>query len=178
VEKNKEQQGINVTTEKTILDVASLYERYGGMVLRRCQSILKNEQRAMDALQDVFVQLLQQKTKLTANGLSSLLYTIATNVSLNMLRHQRLRDDDQTSVSVEHDVAFDELSTETQIINLDRIMKELNRFPARTQEVALYYYVDGFTMDEIANMMHMSNSNTRRLLRELRQVIPQTEVTP
>ena len=166
-----------MTTEKTLLDVANLYERYGGMVLRRCQSILANEQRAMDAMQDVFVQLLQQQTRLTANGLSSLLYRMATNVSLNVLRHQRVRERDLHLDSVPED-DLEETSTENQIINLDRIMKVLHRVPERTQEAALYYYVDGFTMDEIATMMHMSNSNTRRLLRELRQVIPQTEVSP
>ena len=156
--------------------IATLYERYGGMVMRRCTAILKDEALAMDAVHDVFVQLLLKQESLHMDGLSSLLYRIATNICFNLLRHQQVRDhySDQYGTS-QAETLNSESNVETQFINLDRINKVLNTFPERTREAALYHYVDGFTMDEIAKMMHMSNSNTRRLLRELRQIVTQTE---
>lgn len=170
------------------IEIETLYKQYGGMVLRRCQAILKNEQQAMDALQDVFVQLLRNQSKIKPKGLSSLLYRMATNTSLNMIRHQKVRDDHQqferqqndheqinSDTDATHTGQPNTSSTEHRIIELDRINKALAEFPERTREVALYHYVDGFTMDEIAKMMHMSNSNTRRLLRELRHAVPQPE---
>lgn len=162
--------------KQTELEIGKLYELYGGMVLRRCRAILNSEHLAMDALQDVFVQLIRKQKDIKANGYSSLLYRMATNTSFNMLRHQQVRDDyvsEQEAVLQSQD--HDDPSTENEIINMDRISKALNKFPERTREAAIYHYVDGFTMDEIANMMHMSNSNTRRILRELRQVIPAPE---
>jgi len=158
------------------LEIEKLYQQYGGMVLRRCRSILENEHQSMDALQDVFVQLLRNKSRLKPNGLSSLLYRMATNTCLNMIRHQNVRDNHEREQTSHGDIdECSDSSIETKVIELDRINKALANFPERTREAALYHFVDGFTMDEIATMMSMSNSNTRRLLRELRQSIPQQE---
>ena len=40
------------------LDVESLYRRYGPQVLRRCRFLLRDEAQAVDAMHDVFVELL------------------------------------------------------------------------------------------------------------------------
>ena len=70
------------------LDVESLYKKYGPMVLRRCRGLLKQEDRALDALQDVFVQVIRLQERLEDRGLSSLLYTMATNICLNTIRKE------------------------------------------------------------------------------------------
>ena len=46
------------------LDVTTLTLKYGPMVLRRCRQLLRDEDEALDACQDVFVRLLQQRTRL------------------------------------------------------------------------------------------------------------------
>ena len=66
-----------------------LYEKYGPMVLRRCRRLLRDEDRALDAMQDVFVRVLQNQGRLHATYPSNLLYRIATNVCLNRIRDQR-----------------------------------------------------------------------------------------
>jgi len=48
------------------LDVEALAERYGPMVLRRCRQLLRDEDEAMDASQDVFVRLLEHRERLQA----------------------------------------------------------------------------------------------------------------
>ena len=71
------------------IDIAALYEKYGPMVLRRCRSILGDEQDSLDAVHDVFVSLLRVEKRLNDRFPSSLLYTIATNVCLNRLRKKK-----------------------------------------------------------------------------------------
>ena len=71
------------------LDVDALYRTYGPMVMRRCRSILKDEEAAADAMQDTFVRVLRYRDRLASTAPSSLLYTIATNVCLNRLRSSR-----------------------------------------------------------------------------------------
>ena len=73
------------------IDVEHAYRRYGPMVLRRCRQMLKDEQLATDAMQDVFVQLLRNQARLEDRGMSSLLYRIATNTCLNKIRSQQRR---------------------------------------------------------------------------------------
>ena len=73
------------------IDVEALYRKYGAMVLRRCRHLLRNEDAAADAMQETFVRVLRNGKTLTASYPSSLLYRIATNVCLNMLRTNRRR---------------------------------------------------------------------------------------
>ena len=46
------------------MDVEALYEKYGPMVMRRCRQLLKDETEALDATQDVFVQVLRRRDRL------------------------------------------------------------------------------------------------------------------
>lgn len=73
----------------TALDVEGLYRRYGPMVLRRCRSIVGDEADALDAMQEVFVQVLRRRHTLRGDHPASLLYRVATNTSLNRLRSRR-----------------------------------------------------------------------------------------
>ncbi len=79
------------------IDVESLYTRYGPMVLRRCRAMLRQEDEAADAMQDVFVRLLVERSRLDPKACSSLLYRVATNVCLNRLRSRRRRPEDAQS---------------------------------------------------------------------------------
>jgi RNA polymerase sigma-70 factor (ECF subfamily) len=61
------------------------------MVLRRCRQLLRDEDEALDAAQDVFVRLIERRQRLDARYPSSLLYRIATNVCLNRIRDRTRR---------------------------------------------------------------------------------------
>jgi len=50
-------------------DVEPLVRRYTPMVIRRCRQLLKDEDEAMDACQDVFVRLLERRGRLEASHL-------------------------------------------------------------------------------------------------------------
>ena len=62
-------------------DFDSLYRQYGPMVLRRCRFLLKNEEKALDTMQDVFLRLIERKSKISEICVSYL-YTMATNACL------------------------------------------------------------------------------------------------
>src|SRR4051794_19787235 len=55
------------------LDVESFYERYGPMVLRRCRALLRNDAKAQDSMQDVFVALIRHQDRLGDEAPSALL---------------------------------------------------------------------------------------------------------
>lgn len=56
-----------------ILNIEEWYKKYGPMVLRRCRFLLKNEEKALDAMQDVFVNLITNSDKINDAYPSSLL---------------------------------------------------------------------------------------------------------
>jgi len=55
-------------------------------VLRRCRRLLRDEGKALDAMHDVFVELLKRETRLDDSAPAALLMRVATNVCLNRLR--------------------------------------------------------------------------------------------
>lgn len=58
-------------------DFGELYQKYGPMVLRRCRFLLHDEDMALDAMQDVFVKIIENNCKIK-DVCSSLFYVTAT----------------------------------------------------------------------------------------------------
>lgn len=149
------------------LDVEQLYMRYGGMVHRRCRSLLRDDELAADAMHDVFVQLLRYESQLTAQAPSALLYRIATHVSLNRLRTTRRKPEHRDEVlllQLADDDRLEERSAARAF--LDRIFGEE---PVSTRTMAVLHLVDGMTLEEVADTCHMSVSGVRKRLQKLKE---------
>jgi RNA polymerase sigma-70 factor, ECF subfamily len=147
------------------IDVESAYRRYGPMVLRRCRQLLRDEQQATDAMQDVFVQLLRHHHRLEDRGLSSLLYRVATNVCLNKIRSSSRRPEDAQSDLLARiaSAGADEAQMEARSM-LDRV---LGREPISTTTIAVLHLHDGLTLQEVADTVGLSVSGVRKRLRKL-----------
>lgn len=149
-------------------DFDTLYRQFGPMVLRRCRFILKNEEKALDAMQDVFVRLIERKGKIS-EVCSSLLYTMATNVCLNKIRSDKLRNGPEFEVIAElvedSNSSLDEEKIENSII-LECIFSERD---TKDRQIAILHYVDGYTLEETAEKMKMSVSGIRKRLNKLRE---------
>ena len=156
------------------LDVEALYRSHGPMVLRRCRRLLHDEEAALDAMQDTFVQLLRHHQRLDDRGLSSLLYRMATHTCLNRLRSKRRRPED----GVEDDVlsriatAADEGDRSAARLWLDRIFA---REPESTRVMAVLHLVDGLTLEEVAAETGLSVSGVRKRLRTLKAHVAELE---
>ena len=148
------------------VDVQACYERYGPMVLRRCRTLLRDEARAVDAMQDVFVQLLTAAPRLEDQGLSSLLYRMATNRCLNVLRGQRRRPENPGDALLLQIAAASDLETQTWA---ERLLGQLFAGePESTRTIAVLHLVDGLTLEEVAQEVGLSVSGVRKRLRKLK----------
>jgi len=140
------------------------------MVLRRCQQLLRDEGLAVDAMHDVFVQLLQHQQRLNAVAPSSLLYRIATHVCLNQLRthKQTYRPENEVEKNelLEHIAATDNVESHTVTENLLNYI--FRRHPESTRTIAVLHLVDGWTLEDVAKETGLSVSGVRKRLRTLR----------
>lgn len=135
------------------------------MVLRRCRQLLKDEERALDAMQDVFVKALSRKDSLKGTYPSSLLYTMATNHCLNVLsRENRISGDNE----ILDRVVGSEIVEDKVVgrIFLDQIFDTQK---ASTKTIALLHYMDGLTLAETAEVSGLSLSGVRKRLRKLKE---------
>jgi RNA polymerase sigma-70 factor (ECF subfamily) len=150
------------------IDVEALWDRYGPMVLRRCRGLLRNEDEAMDVCQDVFVKVLERGDALHATYPSTLLYRMATNLSLNCIR-DRGRAAQPTDDAVLNAIAMAGDFEDRSLIGvvLDRIF---GRHPESSRTIAVLHYVDGLTLEEVGSVVGMSVSGVRKRLRALKAV--------
>jgi RNA polymerase sigma-70 factor, ECF subfamily len=154
------------------VDIESLYRSYGPMVLRRCRRLLRDEQKALDAMHDVFVELLRRKERLEDRGLSSLLLQTATNVSLNRLRTERRRPEDRDEELLFSIASAPEAEPENQALARRLLDRLLHGTAASTRLIAVLHYVDGLSLDEVATEVGMSVSGVRKRLRTLKSNLP------
>ncbi len=139
------------------------------MVYRRCRQLLRNDDAAMDVMHDVFVQLLRNRERLTEQYPSSLLYRIATNLSLNRIR-DRARDPDTPGDELLDRVARHEDRDAPLMLH-----KLFGQHPESTRTMAILHYLDGMTLDQVARECGLSVSGVRKRLRGLRGTLKAME---
>jgi RNA polymerase sigma-70 factor (ECF subfamily) len=144
------------------LDIETLYRTYGPMVMRRCRSILKDEEAAADAMQDTFLKVLRYRDRLNGRAPSSLLYTIATNVCLNRLRSSRRNRVDIVGDSIER-VCTEADHTE-RILDRALATSIFDGVGVQLRRTATDYYIHGKTLAETAAQQGLSVSGVRRRL--------------
>ncbi|MCK5673729.1 MAG: sigma-70 family RNA polymerase sigma factor [Spirochaetales bacterium] len=149
------------------INVEEFYTKYGPMVLRRCRYILKDEESALDAMQDVFVQIIKKQEKLNNTAPSSLLYTMATNICLNKIRSIKSKKESSDDSIIEQIASMDDV--EGQIITKGFLDKIFTNEKASTRTIAVLHYVDKLTLEETADFVGLSVSGVRKRLRKLRE---------
>jgi RNA polymerase sigma-70 factor, ECF subfamily len=153
------------------VDLDSLYRTHGPMVLRRCRALLRDENKALDAMHDVFVELLRRANRLDARAPAGLLLTTATHVCLNRLRSERRRPEDPDDDLLTRIAA---LGNDAESLSLAR--RALDRIfggePASTRIIAVLLYLDRMTLKEVAAEVGMSVSGVRKRLRTLKGRLP------
>lgn len=121
-------------------------------------------------MQDVFVRLLAHESAhekaLAPTGLSSLLYRMATQVSLNKLRSQRRKPEDADDALLSRIANATDHESESAARRL--LARLFGSEPESTQVMATLHLYDGLTLEEVAAETGMSVSGVRKRLRGLR----------
>src|SRR4051794_19069548 len=130
------------------IDIEALFRRFGPMVHRRCRRLLRSDEDARDAAQDVFVRLVSRSEDLNDEQMGGLLWTMATQVSLNRLR-TRARKPESGPDLLEAIVAAADDPDER--VGVGRVLALV--FPAgerelvpSTRTLAVMRWVDGMTI--------------------------------
>jgi RNA polymerase sigma-70 factor (ECF subfamily) len=159
----------DVGTATRSLDLRTLYDTYGGSVYGRCYFLLKDRAKAEDAMQDVFAKVLINLTGFRSEASPlTWLTTIATNHCLNVLRseraawHQTFADRERTRAEVAQ--LSGPVSGPRLFEDREAVRKILERFDVETQAVAIHYYVDEMTLEEVATALGRSIPTVRKRL--------------
>jgi RNA polymerase sigma-70 factor (ECF subfamily) len=142
--------------------LAELYEKHAAAVYGRCRYLLKDEAEAKDALQDVFVKVLQGLSGFrSAASPSTWILRIATHHCLNLLRARKALWREQLKAIHAEKRQEAESPDRRELVRL-----LLAAAPEEAQEVAVLYFVDELTQAEIAQELGRSLPTVRKRLRE------------
>jgi RNA polymerase sigma-70 factor (ECF subfamily) len=139
-----------------------LYRRHAAAVFARCRYLLRQEDAARDAAQDVFVLALRGEEELrSASSPTAFLLRMATNHCLNLLRASRAawREEVARMARERTERAFEPDSREL-------VRALLGAAGLEEQEVAVLYFVDELTQAEIAEATGRSLPTVRKRLRD------------
>ncbi len=159
-------------------DIEGFYQRYGPMVLRRCRALLRNDAKAQDAMQDVFVALLRHQDRLQDEAPAALLLRVATNVCLNRLRTERRRPEDADDEKLLQIAGTSDGDSDGRTLARDllaKLFRSDDPLAASTRTIAVMHLVDGMTLEEVAREAGLSVSGVRKRLRTARARLTQLE---
>jgi RNA polymerase sigma-70 factor (ECF subfamily) len=148
------------------VDVEAYYRAFGPTVLRRCRRLLRDEEKAVDAMHDTFVNLLRADDRLVDQAPASLLLRIATRVCLNRLRTERRRPEDSDDEALLAIASTEE--PEARSLSRFLLQDLLGREPESTRLMAVLHFLDGLTLEEVGREVGLTAEAVRKRLRKLR----------
>ncbi len=144
-------------------EVAGAYQQYSRQILRRCRRILRQDQAAEDATQEVFLKLWRYgRSYREADCKLGWLYRVADRCCFTELRRRQARP--TQLMGDEPEAATHGLSEDRQLA-----LRFLERFEDRVQRVAILHFVEGMTQDEIADATGWSRQTIHKKLSLVRE---------
>lgn len=156
-------------------DVEALYERCAPAIHRRALELLGRDADAWDVVQEVFEKMLRSGDHFRGDASPmTYAYRAATNASLNVLRARAVRDRATAAPATTEEPAVE--SSRVEIASFVRAL--LARLSDREQEVAVLYFLDELTQDEIATTLGRSRKTVVRDLASIRNKAAELGGTP
>jgi RNA polymerase sigma-70 factor, ECF subfamily len=127
-----------------------LYERYRYNVFARALSLLGNEEAAKDAMQEVFLRIIDDDRRvLGKSSPMAWLYRVTTNLCLNRMRDEKRRLE-LLAMRPANDIQSADAEAQAIVCSI------LRSVPPDLQEIAIYYHVDEMSHEEIAVLVGLS----------------------
>lgn len=139
-----------------------LVERYSKMLFRICFVVLGNEADAEDAVQETFLRFLTKSPDFSdAEHEKAWFIRVATNISKNMIRFR-----------INHDfVDIDEMRN-VGIADSDLgLFESIMRLPVKNKIAMDLYYIEGYRIKEISNIVGATPEAVRKRLQKGRTML-------
>jgi RNA polymerase sigma-70 factor (ECF subfamily) len=160
--RREEQDRLRGSVDAKLLE--DLYRRYSGSVFRRACLLMGDRDNGKDVMQEVFLRALQARAEFDrAASQLAWLYRITTNNCLNRLRDARRRRD-----ALERTWNVGEPITRPTTDAALTVLALLERVPEDTQEMAIYYFIDQMSQEEIALLMSIPRRTISYRLEQFR----------
>ena len=136
---------------------SELYRRYAGKVFAKCISMLSDEGLARDAMQDIFIKVLLNLSRFSAQStFSTWVYSITYNYCIDLIRKKKklqmvyTEDVGKLSKETDEDVP-DSVLLEMKQERLKMVMQNL---PPGDKAILMMKYIDDLSIKDIAEVLN------------------------
>ena len=154
----------NTTDEREELVHRALIE-FESALIGYAASIVKDEGRAKDVVQDTFIKLYEQDPEKVKESLKAWLFTVCRNRCFDVIRKEKRMinvEDDQLTVI--RDVADDPSRAAERADEHSNVIKFLDRLPQNQREVIRLKFEGDMSYKEISQITQLSVSNVGFLI--------------
>lgn len=161
----RESRGTSLTL--TYEQIAGLFHQYREELTRRLVGMVRSHETAADLVQDTYVRLLRLGDQQAVEQPRALLHRIAANVAIDHLRKEKHPVRAADGLDAAMAVPSHAPSPEHELLSKQRfriLLQTIDRLPPRTREAFLLCRVYGYSYQEIATRMSISESGVEKLL--------------
>jgi RNA polymerase sigma-70 factor (ECF subfamily) len=150
----------------TQAQIGRLYRQHASFVHARCRRILRDDEAAWDATQEVFARAIASWSTFDGNSTrGTWLYRIATNHCLNVIRNEGGRRAKLDQRKGERPGAGSGPDAHGRIELLDVVRAVMQDMDEELARLAVLYYFEEMTQAEIAHEVGLSVPTVRKRLR-------------
>ena len=151
----------------THTQITDLFHQYREELTRRLLGMVKCRETAADLVQDTYVRLLRMADTQAVEEPRALLHRIAANLAIDHLRRDKHPAHAVDRLDVALGVPCQAPSPERVLLSKQRfraLLQAIEQLPPRTREAFLLCRVYGYSYQEIAVRMNISESGVEKLL--------------
>ncbi|MBQ5339147.1 MAG: sigma-70 family RNA polymerase sigma factor [Oscillospiraceae bacterium] len=143
----------------------SLYRKYANFVYSIALSYMKNPADAEDVTADVFVRLLETDISFPdETHARAWLATVVRNRCKNLLRHWLRRKREAEEV-------MEQIPVSDRAADVQQVMQALLALPEKYRLPLLLFAVEGYSVRETADILHLNESTVRTRIARAREMI-------
>ena len=151
------------------MEPEEIHRRFGASILRRCR-VLLGAAAAEDGAQEVFLTIMDKASQVKdVERMGAWVYQLTTRHCLNLLRARRRRTTREESVAVAAWQDRRPVDPYERYSAKDVLRSVTEGLDDLAQQIFVYRYLDGMTLEEVAEMTHRSVRTVTTRMRKLEQ---------
>lgn len=149
-----------MTSDYSSESIRELYERNFDTLYRVCYMYMKNIQDTEDAVHNAFLKAIETRKQFESeNHEKAWLIRVASNICKNMLKAACRKNE-----PLNDNIPDSNISNEAK-----ELLSELSKLPDKLKIPVYLFYYDGYSSEEIGQMLHISSSAVRTRLQKARE---------
>lgn len=149
-----------MTSDYSSESIRELYERNFDTLYRVCYMYMKNIQDTEDAVHNAFLKAIETRKQFESeNHEKAWLIRVASNICKNMLKAACRKNE-----PLNDNIPDNNISNEAK-----ELLSELSKLPDKLKIPVYLFYYDGYSSEEIGQMLHISSSAVRTRLQKARE---------